>query len=218
MQTRENDVDLTVVAETKAAMLDVRTLLLGERLDTRGLERRDSLATAPFALRLADEGVAVLFRYGVVVLFNAQPRTERDLLERLAPFVVDPVHAPEIDEVKVQISASAQEPVDPSGTIFLREATTVRLQLVADVLAKSLILSHYETRIAGIFDRVEPLATALRTKGRAAAYGRDLLRQIGGVLEMQQKMVGRVEISEKPELLWEHPELERARSPAGGGI
>jgi uncharacterized Rmd1/YagE family protein len=28
-------------------------------------------------------------------------------------------------------------------------------------------------------------------------------------LEMQHKMVGRVETGEKPELLWEHPELER---------
>jgi len=29
------------------------------------------------------------------------------------------------------------------------------------------------------------------------------------VLLMQQKMVGRVETGEKPELLWDHPELER---------
>jgi len=29
------------------------------------------------------------------------------------------------------------------------------------------------------------------------------------VLAIQQKMVGRVETSEKPELVWEHPELDR---------
>ena len=199
----------TVVTETTPAVLAARTYLLGERLDTRGLERKDSLATAPLTLRLADNGVAVLFRYGVVVLFDALPETEAELMERLAPVIIDPSATRESDEVKIQISATAQEPVDQSGTIFLRETSVARLQLVADVLAKSLILSHYEARIGSIFDQVEPLATTLRTKGRAAAYGHDLLRQIGGVLEMQHKMVGRVEISEKPELVWEHPELER---------
>ena len=201
--------DTTIVTEAKPAVLRARTLLLGERLETRGFERKDSLATAPLTLRLAEEGVAVLFRYGVVVLFNAQPGVETELLQRLAPYVTNGAETHESDEVNVQISESAQEPIAIAGTIFLREASTARLQLVADILAKSVILSHYETRIAGIFDRVEPLASGLRAKGRPGAYGRDLLRHIGGVLEMQHKMVGRVEVSEKPEVLWEHPELER---------
>ena len=83
------------------------------------------------------------------------------------------------------------------------------MQLVADILAKGLVLSYYETRIAEIFDGIEPLAAMLREKGRAGARGKELLRHIGDVLLIQQKMVGRVETGEKPELLWEHPELER---------
>jgi len=71
------------------------------------------------------------------------------------------------------------------------------------------VLAHYETRIADIFDRIEPLAATLREKGRPGATGRVLLRHIGDVLLMQQQMVGRVETAETPELLWEHPELER---------
>ena len=42
-----------------------------------------------------------------------------------------------------------------------------------------------------------------------AATGRELLRHIGDVLATQHNMVGRVETGEKPELLWDHPELER---------
>ena len=49
----------------------------------------------------------------------------------------------------------------------------------------------------------------LREKGQAGARSKELLRHIGDVLLIQQKMVGRVETGEKPELLWEHPELER---------
>jgi uncharacterized Rmd1/YagE family protein len=199
----------TALADAPYATTTVRTLLVGERLDTRALDLKDSLATAPLALRLPGSAAAVLFRYGVVVLFDANPATEAQLLERLAPYVIDPEPVRELDEARLQINPQAGDPIDVSGTIVLRDRSVVQYQLVADILAKSLILSHYETRIAGIFDLVEPLATALRTKGRTAAYGRDLLRQIGNVLAVQQKMVGRVEIGEKPELLWEHPDCER---------
>ena len=83
------------------------------------------------------------------------------------------------------------------------------LQLIADVLAKSLVLARYETVMAGMFDRIEPLAAELRARGRVNARGRVLLRQIGVVLGIQHRMVGRAETAEKPELLWDHPELER---------
>ena len=54
-----------------------------------------------------------------------------------------------------------------------------RLQLGADVFVKDLMLSHYETRLAAIFDRIEPpLAATLREKGRAEP-GRELLQHIG---------------------------------------
>jgi len=203
------DTATAVLPASKSDIISVRSLLLGERLDTRGLEHKDSLAALPLTLRLSDGGIAVCFRYGVIVLFNVSPAAESAFLERLSPFVTDPSATREADEARLQIVPGAEEPIDLSGTIFLREASPVRLQLVADILAKSLVLSHYETGIAGIFDRIEPMAASLRTKGRPAAYSRDLLRQIGTVLIMQQKMVGRVETGEKPELLWDHPELER---------
>jgi hypothetical protein len=44
--------------------MEVRALLLGERLDTRALESGAVLATAPLALALDQGGVAVVFRYG----------------------------------------------------------------------------------------------------------------------------------------------------------
>jgi required for meiotic nuclear division protein 1 len=52
-------------------------------------------------------------------------------------------------------------------------------------------------------------AFALRRAGRGPASVRRLLDLIGDVLVTQHRMVGRVEVSEKPELLWERPNLER---------
>ena len=195
--------------DAKTEFLQVRTLLLGERLDIRSLERKDSLSAAPLTLRLSGSGTAVLFRYGVAVLFNVSADGEAACLKRITPFVTEAMSPIESDETTIRIAPNAEEPVDPSGTIFLHEPSVPRLQVVADVLAKSLVLAHYETRVASIFDRIEPFAGSLRDTGRSSATGRELLRQIGDVLATQHKMVGRVEMAEKPELLWENPELER---------
>ena len=190
-------------------VVPVRALLLGERLDTRALERDKPLGIAPLTVEIAGGGMAVLFRYGAIVLFGMATAAMDSFVASLKPFIAGIFPVPEQDEVRLLVRPDIDEQVDPSGNIILHEKTPERLQLVADILAKSLVLSHYETRIADIFDRIEPLAATLRERGRAGATSKELLRHIGDVLLMQQKMVGRVETSEKPELLWEHPELER---------
>jgi required for meiotic nuclear division protein 1 len=187
----------------------VRALLLGERLDARALERNEPLGVAPLAVEVPEGGVAVVFRYGAVVLFGATTPAMDNLIGSLTPLVTGALPVPERDELRLLIRPDADQHVDLAGKIFLRKKTVERLQLVADVLAKSLVLSYYETRIAENFDRIEPLAATLREKGRAGGHTKELLRHIGDVLRMQQKMVGRIETGEKPELLWEHPELER---------
>jgi uncharacterized Rmd1/YagE family protein len=80
---------------------------------------------------------------------------------------------------------------------------------VADILGKSVALSQFEGRIAEVFERIEPLAAHLRSTGRIGSQGRELVRQIGDVLLMQHQMVGRVEVIDKPEFLWERPDLDR---------
>src|SRR5579871_6307195 len=180
-----------------AQTLPVTALLLGERIDTR-LERAGSLDTAPLTLNLPGGGLAVLFRYGAVVLFGAKEPAIQTFVNGIAGSVVGAFPVPDSDQ-----------PVDAAGNITLRDRSIDRLQVVADVLAKSLVLAHYETRIGELFDRIEPLALTLREKGRAGAAGKELLRHIGDVLLMQQQMVGRAATSETPELLWEHPELDR---------
>ena len=57
-------------AEAAADSMPVCALLLGERLDTRALERITSLGSAPLTLEIPGGGIAVLFRYGAIALFG----------------------------------------------------------------------------------------------------------------------------------------------------
>ena len=192
-----------------ADAVPVRALLLGERLDLRAFDRDAPRNTTPLLLDIPGGGRAALFRYGAAVLFGAAPEAAERFAATLASKVAGAFAVPEREEVRLLIDPSAEQHVDAGGNILLRDSAPERLQLVADILAKSLVLAHYEARMADIFDRIEPLAATLREKGRPGATGKVLLRHIGDVLLMQQQMVGRVETAETPELLWEHPELER---------
>ena len=189
--------------------LRARALFVGERIDVRAFERADLIAEAPLLVRAGSQGCVALFRYGVAVFFELQPLEEVSLLAQLAPLIAGAIAQPESEDVELNISAGGDERVDPTGAISLTDASVERLQLVAEVLAKSVVLAHYEQQVAKVFDSIEPLAAGLRQAGRVGSQARELLRQIGDVLMVEHKMVGRVEVAEKPDLLWDHPALER---------
>jgi uncharacterized Rmd1/YagE family protein len=134
---------------------------------------------------------------------------EDEVVRSLRPRIVDRAAVPETDQAQILIRPGSDDQVDPSGGIVLREASPERLQIVANILSKSLILSHYESGIAEAFDKIEPLADRLQRTGRTGSQAKRLLQQIAGVLLTQHRMVGRVEVEEKPDVLWDHPELER---------
>lgn len=191
----------------RKAAFKARAVLLGERLDLRALDSANALATSPLAVEVQGGGVAVLFRYGVAVFFDVAAMEEVSFLGRLRPFVARPYERPETEEIEIAVEPQAKDGVRP-GSIVLEACTIERLQLVADILSKSVLLALYESRVSAEFDRVEPLATDLAERGRIPGHERALLKGIGAMLLIESRMVGRAEISEKPELLWEQPGLE----------
>ena len=185
-----------------------RALLLGERIDLKALETADRLGANPLALATKDDGVAVLFRYGVAVLFDVAALEEAELLSALSAYVANPFSRPETEDINLRIDPQLRDTMH-GDTVFLDTAGIERLQIVADILAKSLVLSLYESKVSHNFDRVEPLAATLASYGHSGRPARELLQHIGNALLSEHTMVGRVEVSEKPEILWEYPDLEK---------
>jgi uncharacterized Rmd1/YagE family protein len=186
----------------------VRALLLGERLDLRGMESAQRLGSSPLVIAVAEGQYAVLFRYGVVVLFGLNPLDEVTFLKNLQPLVGQPFEKNETEEAQVRIDPTQEEQA-ANNIVSIHELTVERMQIIADILAKSVTLGHYESGIASVFDTIEPFALGLQQRGMAVPKGKELLRYIGNSLLIQHKMVGRVEVAEKPELLWDRPELGR---------
>jgi uncharacterized Rmd1/YagE family protein len=185
-----------------------RALFLGERLDVKALEKTDYLAKQPLVISAGEQGCAVLFRYGAVVLFGLGPVEEVSFLSYLKPLVLEPFSSPETEEAELQIDQVGGGRVE-NGVIWLQDFSIERLQSVADILAKSVVLAHYEIGTGKVFDQIEPFAESLQRTTKDERWGKELLRQLGRTLSIQHKIVGRVEIIDKPELLWDSPDLER---------
>jgi uncharacterized Rmd1/YagE family protein len=186
-----------------------RAWCVGARVDLRPLESGETLARAPLSLRAGKRGCAVLFRWGGVVLFDLEPLEQVDFLRGLAPLVTGAFEQPATEDALLSVAADDRDEVDASGVIGIRDAELGRLQVVAEILAKSAVLTQYEQRIADVFEGIEPLAQQLRTGRGRSAPDRELLRQIGDVLLVQARTVGRAEVTEKPELVWDRPDLDR---------
>ncbi|MBW4565432.1 MAG: RMD1 family protein [Mojavia pulchra JT2-VF2] len=184
-----------------------QALFLGKKINLQTLENYVCLASMPLMVTVGEHGCAVLLGYGAVVLFNLEPVEKVAFLSKLSSQVSESFANPETEEVEVQLNMAESERVK-EGKIFLHEFSIERLQIVADILAKSVVLSHYETSLATVFDQIEPFAASLQRENRSRRQSRELLRQLGTTLLVQHKIVGRVEIIDKPELLWESPQLE----------
>ncbi len=187
----------------------VRALLLGERIDVRAFGAGERLAAAPLLVRAGSGRAAAVLRYGAVVLFNMSAVEADSFLDAIRPHIIGAYSEPDVETATIAIEPGSEGAVEAGGAIVLPAPTVERLQIVATILAKSVVLGFHERSLAAVFDRIEPIAVALKRHGHAGAEGRELLRQIGDVLLMHHRMVGRVEVGEKPDLLWDHPELER---------
>jgi uncharacterized Rmd1/YagE family protein len=191
------------------APVTARAVLLGERIDTAGLERRDALSTTPLAFRVGATGMAVVFRYGVIVLVGLDALAEDEVIRSVAPRIVGRFDGHEEESVRLAPLQGQDERADVDGTIRIADFSPERLLVVADALAKSAALAHDERQVSGVLDAIEPLARSLAERGRREGGRRDMIRLIGRALLVQHRVSGRVAVSEKPDLLWDRPDLER---------
>ncbi|HIK56519.1 MAG TPA: RMD1 family protein [Synechococcales cyanobacterium M55_K2018_004] len=189
-------------------IVKVRALFLGERLDLKALETTETLAKQPLVVAAGECGCAVLFKYGAVVLFGLGPVEEASFLTYLKPLVIEPFDSPETEDATLKLDPAGAWQAE-NGLVRLQDFSIESVQIVADVLAKSVVLAQYEKGTAGVFDQIEPFAEGLQRTTKNERWGKELLRQLGTTLTIRHKIVGRVEIIDKPELLWDAPMLER---------
>jgi uncharacterized Rmd1/YagE family protein len=190
-------------------VIHVRALQLGERIDVKGLEREDAFSSVPLAFRTSGEGIAVLFKSGAAVFIDMNPVDEEQLIRSLADRIIEPLADRETESVRLIVKADEDALLSPAGDLQIKSADANRLLLVAEALAMSVAFAYDERRIGAAFDRIDSVAQSLKQRRLPAEPQGSLLEQIGEALLIQQRLAARVDLDEKPDVLWDHPDLER---------
>jgi required for meiotic nuclear division protein 1 len=190
--------------DAQATRIKIHAVLLGDRLVADRSSNPDMVSSAPFCFRKGD-GYAVIFRYGALVLIGLAPEQEQSVLAQYAQGVT-PI---EEERLELVLAPDQEEGLIADGRLQIKTLTAAHALVLADILAKSIALARYEREIAAVFDTIEPAATTLAVSGRIPRARKALLQLIGSALLAQHRVSGRIAFAEKPDALWDHPELER---------
>ena len=189
--------------------LTARALLLGERIDAGDLERPDMISANPLAFHVGTSGFVAIYRYGVAVLVGLTPLEEEDFLAKIKVRVVGNRERIDDETALIAVAPEYEDKVPPGGPIQAKDLSEERFLVVADALAKSVSLARDEREVNAVFDVIEPFAAQLAEHGRPPGKRRAMLKLIGQALLAQHRVSGRVAVEEKPDVLWDRPDLER---------
>jgi len=215
---------------TNKESISVRASILGERLILKGIKKDiEPIATNPLTIKVGETGCAVLLRYGVIVTFDLSSEEESKLLKTLDSHIRDRFETTVSEELSIAFRTQSSESTSSNpkerpqerltqerlkerlenNVLWLHQCSAERLQIVAEALAKSVVLDYYEGEVSRLFERIKPFTTAIQGTNLRPPKEKELLSYIGGTLLIQQKMLGIVEVGEKPDPVWDYPELDR---------
>lgn len=184
----------------------VVSAFIAEEINVKKLpfERID---VSPTMIKLKDNAAAVVYKYGAVVFFNLNDLEVDNYIEELknySEFINDNI---EKEYLEIQITSTLKEEID-GGVLKLNSLTVEKTQLIADVMAKSVVLDSYEKYAYGVYSKIEQITDRLQN-GKVFSKRKDIINLIGETLYIKQRMTGRAEMQSKPDVLWENPELEK---------
>ena len=188
--------------------IPAHALQIGDRINTAGFEGQ-VLSSAPLAVRVGSNGLAVVFRYGVVVFIGLSAAEEAAFLEKLGARTYGKITPAEEEWAKIEVAKEADESIPVGGPILVKEFSLERFLVISDALAKSVVLGRDEREVANVFDTIEPFARELARFGKTSRNRTGLLKLMGNALLVQHRVSGRVAVGEKPDVLWDRPDLER---------
>ena len=149
---------------------------VGSRLNCKPFDKPGRLSPSPVFVKSSEGGYAVLFRYGVVVFLNTPQADETAFLENIKPQISQELEI--YEEEFIEISANKQfKDGFKDEEIRIKSFDTARLETIAEILSRSVVLSYYEREMATTFDKIEPVTERLQKGHPSGRQVRTLLFQ-----------------------------------------
>lgn len=191
----------------------VDTIYIGESIDLKRIQEsikqysylnRDD----PLVIKILKDQYVVLTKFGTMTFWNIPVRLRPQLVNEIRPYVKNKKeHYPYDEETKVLIGGSVEKITFEK--VYSEKLGVEKIKIISHVLSQSVALERYEDDIEKSFIEIESIVENLKLRGKAFLSEKELLKQIGRVLSVKQTVISHLSIFDKPDEIWESPELER---------
>jgi len=198
--------------KTKFVKYALETVYIGEYIDLKKVQESVKQYTFlnrdhPLVVRLLKDQFAVLTKFGAVTFWNVPYRLRAQFLHELKPFVkAKKASYPYDEDTKVMLGGEVDKVTFEK--VFLSHLDTNHIKIISYVLSQSVALERYEGEIETSLSEIGAIVENLKTTGKAMLREKEVLKQIGRVLSVKQTVVAHLSLFDKPEEVWESPDLE----------
>lgn len=193
--------------------MQIQAIHLGQTIDIRKFQakyRLEVLSREPNVYKVGKDEYLVIFRYGVIVLWNVEEKTKMQLLDRLRPFVEAELQDYPMETMKIVKLDSGRYVVE--DRIKLKAIDQMSINLVSVVLARSVVLEFFEKQVDEILTDFGRLIDSFAESGKANMNSRQMLKQLGGAMKIQNQAVSQMAMLDKPDFTWNDPEMDELYS------
>ena len=161
---------------TAPTRLTARALIVGERIDTAGLERPDMISSLPLAFRVGER------RHGGAVPLRRRGDGRPDPARGRGPAGETAIARQRRQGAWRRRDGGARDRARQrraevsGGPIQIKNLSPPRFLVVADALAKTVALARDEREVNAVFDVIEPFAAKLAATGRPPFRRRAMLQ------------------------------------------
>ncbi len=198
--------------KVKYAKYQAETIYIGESIDLKRVQEsvkqysylnRDD----PLVIKLLKDQYAVLTKFGTVTFWNVPGRLRQQFLAEVQPYVKNKKeHYPYDEDTRVLIGGGVEKVTFEK--VYSAHLNVEKIKIISYVLSQSVALERYEDDIERNLSEFEMVVDNLKTKGKALFSEKKLLKQIGRVFSVKQTTVVHLALFDKPESIWESPDLE----------
>ena len=202
----------TKIKKVNYSKYQAETIYIGESIDLKkvqeGIKQYSYLNREdPLVIKVLKDQYVVLTKFGTVTFWNVSVRLRQQFLNEIRPYVKSKKERYFYDEdTKVLIGGNAEKVTFEK--VYSAHLNVEKIKIISYVLSQSVALERYEDDIESNLSEFETVVDNLKTKGKALFSEKKLLKQIGRVFSVKQTTVVHLALFDKPESIWESPDLE----------
>ncbi len=157
--------------------------------------------------RLADNRSIFVFNFGAITYIGIDEDTKERFIGQFTAKIPLRLYPSPMKEAYL-IVVGAQRMSVGFNEIHLRRHNEEAAFIVAQVMAQSVAIDHYDQLSSRIFDRFAPINHQLAKKGKLSISHRDVHRILGKNNVIIQHIVTKLHILDSPSIAWEDEEME----------